>query len=179
MNGGWPSDQQISFLPLLSQDRVEVAGCLDDWRADALGGGNTKAAKSSHRLSRTGAESSQNHWRSLFKLSSSADFDLSDKVQAACRTIFLCGGGPCSCRCSTYGQTPQFRDLGDLIVNYGYGGARVLQFQVHEQNLIDLPHLLKTRYTHTQINEVQSSRRTRKIEQQSHSHSLVKEDIRE
>lgn len=60
MNGGWPSDQQISLSPLLSQDGVEVAGCLDDWRADMLGG-DMKATKTSHRLSRTEAESSQNH----------------------------------------------------------------------------------------------------------------------
>lgn len=57
-------------------------------------GGNTKATKTSHRLSRTGAESSQNRCGSLLKLTSSAHSDLSDKVQAACGTIFPLWRGP-------------------------------------------------------------------------------------
>lgn len=99
--GGWPSDQQISFLPLLNQDGVKVAGWLT--------GGQTCWGKKRWRLQKKKLTQIIQNWnwkqpkplRTLLKLTSTAVSDLSDKVQAACRTRFLCREGPCSCRRSS------------------------------------------------------------------------------
>lgn len=148
MNGGWPSDQQISFPPLLNQDGVEVAGCLDDWRADMLGE-KTRRLRKPHTdypepelKAKTTEQSVKAHVQCRL-------WFVRQRPGGLHRTIFLCGGGPCSWRRSTYGQTLQFQDLGDYIFNYGHDGARGLQFQVHEQNLPFFSPLYLNSDTHT------------------------------
>ena len=88
MNGGWPSDQQISFSPLLNQDGVEVAGHLDDWRADMLGG-KTPGLREPHTDCPKLQLKQPKPLCNVLKLTSGADSNLSDKVQAACRTLLF------------------------------------------------------------------------------------------
>lgn len=110
MNGGWPSDQLISFSPPLNRDRVEVdgrvwpagfrAGGLDDCRADMT----LEKHKGCKRL-HTARLAKARNWKqpsplwnlSLVKLTSSTCCDLFDKFQTACRKYFRYQRDQCSC----------------------------------------------------------------------------------
>lgn len=127
MNGGWPSDQQISFSPLLNQDGVKVAGWLDDWRADMLGGKKHEGCKKKKphadypelelKAAKTTVHSVKAHLHC--RLAGHASF-----VEKAPVPVD--------------GQALLLRDLGDYISNYVHDGAPGLQFQVHEHNIMDI-----------------------------------------
>lgn len=132
----------------MNQDGVEVAGWLEDWRADMLGGGETrKAAKTSRRLSRTGTESSQNHCASCRS---------SPPVPSLiCRTRSRRLAGHASfvekAPVAVHGRALLLRDLGDYIFN-----CVLLDCSSRCMSAIAWtpPPNLKSD-THAQINEVQ------------------------